>query len=138
MATVDNVNLCGRNIATIGFRFGGIEGGFVLAPDDQQARLLFAHPGLPLGIVLDVGAVVVKKIALNFYLAGAIEKVEFIGPEIRIVTFNIGIVDDVAGARGFERQEIDSQGGLFGGAIGPEGAAGFPVGTEPGVVRNGI
>ena len=78
----------------------GIERQFVFAPNHQQARLVFLHPGLPLRIVFDVGAIVVEKIDLNVALSRAIEKIIFIGVEIGIVALDVGIVTDVACLRG--------------------------------------
>ena len=90
MGAVDDVDFGFRNVAAIGFRLGGIERGFILAPEDEQARLLFAHPGLPFRVVVDVGAVVVEEVALNVGLARLVEKGEFIGPEIRSVGASFG------------------------------------------------
>src|SRR5216683_2965592 len=44
----------------------------LLAPNHQQARLLLTHPSLPPRIAFDVGAVVVKEVALNLDLTGLI------------------------------------------------------------------
>jgi hypothetical protein len=37
-------------------------------------------------------AVVVEEVALNVGLAGPVEKGEFIGPQIRVIAFHVGIV----------------------------------------------
>jgi hypothetical protein len=51
---------------------------------------------LPLGIILNIGAVVVEEVALNVRLAGLVEKIIFIGPEIRVGALDVGIVADMA------------------------------------------
>src|ERR1700722_3220815 len=99
MAGVENVNFCLRNVLAVAFWFAGIEREIVLTPDHQQPRLFLAHPGLPLGVGVDVGAIVVEQIALNVGLPGLIEKIKFIGPEIRVVAFDVGIVSYMAGTR---------------------------------------
>src|SRR2546426_11245462 len=81
----------------------------VFAPEDEQPRPRLAHPGLPLGVGLDVGAVVVEEVALDVGLAWPTEKREFIGPEIRVVTFHVGIVPDMARPGRRQRQEICAQ-----------------------------
>src|SRR5439155_325877 len=50
-------------------------------------------------VSVNVRAVVVEEIALNVGLASLIEKVEFIGPEIRVIAFHVGIVSDMARPR---------------------------------------
>src|SRR5271156_5868520 len=104
MWAVDDVYFRLGHVAAIRFGLGGIEGRFVFSPDDQQARLIFLHPGLPAGIGGDIGAVIVEKIALNIDFAGAVEKREFVVPQIGVVAFEVGIVADVARARGLQRQ----------------------------------
>ena len=49
MGAVDDVDFGFRNVAAKGFRLGGIERGFILAPEDEQARLLFAQFPAPGG-----------------------------------------------------------------------------------------
>ena len=51
---------------------------------------------MPAGIGGDVGAVIVKKIALNIDFAGTVEKREFVVPQIGIVALEVRIVADVA------------------------------------------
>src|SRR5258707_1505453 len=82
---------------------------FHTCPNHQQARLFLAHPCLPLGIILNIGAVVVEEIALNVRLSWLDEKIIFIGPEIRVVALDVGIVADVARARGRKREKICAQ-----------------------------
>src|SRR5579862_8339664 len=120
VAAIDDVDFGFGDVAAIGFRLGGVERGFILPPDDQEAGLILAHPGLPLGIVVDVGAVVVEEVALNFGLAGLVEKIIFVGPEIGVVAFEVGIVADVARAGGRERKQIGAKRGFVGGAISPK------------------
>src|SRR6266481_5381773 len=72
VAAIDNVDFGLRHIAAIGFGFRGVERGLILTPDHQQSRLLLSHPSLPFGVTLDVGAVVVEKVALDVGLAGLI------------------------------------------------------------------
>jgi len=95
MTGVEKVNLSVRHIVAIGLR-REIEREVLLAPDHQQERLLLAHPCLPLGVILHVRAVAVEEIALNVALARLLEKIKFIGPEIRVIAFDVGIVADMA------------------------------------------
>src|ERR1700692_3067785 len=95
MTGVENVNLGVRNILPVALRLAEVEGEVILTPDHQQLRLLLAHPSLPLGVGVDVRAVVVKEVALNVCLVGLVEKGKFIGPEIRVVAFDVGIVPDM-------------------------------------------
>src|SRR5258706_9222262 len=67
---VENVDFGVRHVAAIGFGFRKLEGQVVLPPEDEQPRLLLAHPRLPLRIVVDVRAVVVEEIALDVGLPG--------------------------------------------------------------------
>src|SRR6266481_3998338 len=106
VSCIENVNLSVRYIPAIGFRLREFEREVIFAPNHQQARLLLAHPCLPFGICLDVGAVVVKQVALNVGLAGLVEKCEFIGPEIRVIAIHVRIVPDMARPRSRERKEI--------------------------------
>ena len=80
VTSVDNVDFSVRHILAVAFRLAGVEREFILAPDHQQSRQLLAHPGLPLGIIFDVRAVVVEEVNLNLALAGLVEKVKLIGP----------------------------------------------------------
>ena len=98
MTTVDNVHFGVGHISPVGFRLGGVKRRLILAPNHQQARLLLTHPGLPFGIVFDVGAVVVEEIALNLGLAGLTEKRKFIRPQVGVVAFHV-VASNVAGPR---------------------------------------
>src|SRR6266478_6575158 len=80
MARIENMYFGLRHVAAIGLRFRKLKRQIVFAPDHQQARLLLAHPSLPLRVGVDVRAVVVEEVALNLGLAGLVEKVEFISP----------------------------------------------------------
>src|ERR1700689_5195313 len=72
MAAVNNVDLGVRNILAVTLRLARVKRCFVFAPDHEQPRLLLAHPFLPFRIGVDVGSVVVEKIALYLSLAGPI------------------------------------------------------------------
>jgi hypothetical protein len=50
-----------------------------------------AHPRLPFRVGVDVRSIIVEKIALNVGLAGLIQKVKLVGPQIRVVAFDVGI-----------------------------------------------
>src|SRR5439155_15808729 len=108
-----------------------IEREVILAPDHQQARPLLAHPCLPLRIGLHVGSIVVEQIALNVGLAGLIEKIKFIGPEIGVIAIHVGIVSDVARARRRQRQEICAKRAFVGSAIGPKARRVFQFAPRP-------
>ena len=73
---------------------------------------------MPPGIVFDVGAIVVEEVALNLDLAGLIEKVKFVRPEIRVVACCVWVVTSVAASRRLKRQEIYAQPAFVGSAIG--------------------
>ena len=99
VARIEDVDFGLRHVAAIGLRFRKLERQIVFAPNDEKPRLLVSHPSLPLRVSVDVRAVVVEEIALNVGLARLIEKVEFIGPEIRVIAFHVGIVADMARSR---------------------------------------
>src|SRR5260370_927518 len=63
----------------------------MLTPNRQQPRLPFAHPCLPLGVGVDIRAVVVEEVALNIHLAGLAKKGKFIRPEIRGIALDVRI-----------------------------------------------
>src|ERR1700704_4225139 len=90
MTCIEDMDFGLRHVAAIILRFRKLEGQVVFAPKDEKPRLLLAHPCLPLGVGVDVRAVVVEEVALNVGLAGLIEKVKFIGPEIRVIAFHVG------------------------------------------------
>src|SRR5216684_5814892 len=70
VSCVENVNLSVRYIAAIGLGLREFKREVILAPNHQQSRLPFAHPRLPLGVGVDIRAVVIEEIALNIHLAG--------------------------------------------------------------------
>ena len=127
MARLEQVDFGLRHVAAIGLRFRKLEGQVVLPPEDQEPRLLLAHPGLPLGVGVHVRAVVVEEVTLNVGLAGLAEKGKLIGPEIRVIAFCVRIASDMARARRRQRQEIRAQRVFVGGAIGPKGTPRLPV-----------
>src|ERR1700689_3233665 len=100
MSSIYDVDFRLGNVAAIRLRLRGVERRLILAPDHQQTWLLLAHPSVPLGVSVHVGAVVVEEVALNVALAGLIEKIIFVGPEIGVMAFDVGIVADVTRARG--------------------------------------
>ena len=132
MPAVHDVHFGFRHVAAIGLRLRGIERAFIFAPNHQQARLFLAHPGLPLGVSIHVSAVIVEEVALNVRLARLVEKIKFIGPEIRVMALDVGIVADVACARGGKREKICAQRAFVGGAIGPESSTRFPIRAQAG------
>src|SRR6476646_2878334 len=106
MARIENVDFCLGYIFSVAFWFTGIERKIVLAPDHQQTRLLLAHPRLPFRISFHICSVVIEQVALNIGLAGLIEKVEFISPEIGVIAFHLRIVPDMTRPRRLKREEI--------------------------------
>src|ERR1700674_287714 len=96
MTRIEDVDLGLRHVAAIGLGLRELERLVVLAPQDEKPRLLFAHPGLPPGVGVDVRAVVVEEVALDVGLAGLVEKGEFIRPEIRVVAFDVWVAPDMA------------------------------------------
>ena len=99
VARIEDVDFGLRHVAAIGLRFRKLERQIVFAPNDEKPRLFVSHQNLPLRLSVGVRAVVVEEIALNVGLARLIEKVEFIGPEIRVIAFHVGIVSDMARPR---------------------------------------
>src|SRR5882724_2680614 len=138
MTRIQNMDFGLRHVAAIGLRFRKLERQVVSAPKDEKARLLLAHPSLPLGVGVDVCAVVVKEVALNVGLAGLIEKGKFIGPEIRVIAFHVRIVSDMARPRRRQRQEICAKGAFVGSAIGPKGPPRLPIRPQAFVVRHSV
>src|SRR6476659_4820601 len=98
MSGLEYMDVCVGHVPPICLRLGQLEGLVVLAPDDQKPGLVLLHPGLPPGISVDVGAVIVEEIALDLCLPRLSEESVFIGPEIGIVALHVGIVADVAGS----------------------------------------
>ena len=74
MSCVENVNLSVRYIPAIGLRLREFEREVILAPNHQQPRLPFVHPRLPLGVGVDVRAVVIEEVALNVHLTRLTKK----------------------------------------------------------------
>ena len=99
MPSIHDVYLCLWHITVVRLRFGGVERELILTPDHQKAGLFLAHPGLPPGVGVHVGPVIIKEIALNIGLAGLVKKGKFIGPEVRVVALNIGVAADMTRAR---------------------------------------
>jgi hypothetical protein len=67
-------------VFAVAFGLAGIEGQVVFAPEDEEAGLRLLHPCLPFWIGVDIGAVVVKEVALNLGLAGGVEEGVLVGP----------------------------------------------------------
>src|SRR5207253_6523185 len=127
MARIEHVDFGFGHVATIGLRFGKLEGQVVLSPEDEQPRLPLAHPSLPLGVGVDVGAVVVEEVALNVGLAGLVEKSKLIGPAIGVITFHLGLAADVACLRRRQRQDIGAKRTSVRRAIAPTGPPRLPT-----------
>src|SRR6266853_156185 len=138
MTCIEDVDFGLWHVPAIGVRFRKLERQIVFAPEDQKPRLLLAHPSLPLGIGVDVRAVVVEEVALNVGLAGLVEKGKFIGPEVRIIELDVGIVPDMARPGRLQRQEICAKRAFIRGAVGPEGPPRLPIRAQAFVVRHGI
>src|ERR1700759_2876512 len=100
MTGIKDVDFGLRHIVSVSFRLAEIEGEIVLTPDYEQTRLLLAHPGLPFRISVDVRSIIVEEIALNFGLAGLVQEVKLVHPQVRCVTLHAGIVADMALSRG--------------------------------------
>src|ERR1700722_8161844 len=126
VAGVENVNLGVGHVLPIALRLAEIERQVMLAPDHQQTRLLLAHPGLPLGIGVDVRSIVVEEVGLNIRLSRLAQKRELVGPKIRVVRFRIRIIARMASARRGQRKEIGAKGTFVGGPIRPKGATRLP------------
>jgi len=138
MTRIEDVEFSLRHVAAMGFRFRKLETQAVFPPEDEKPRLLLAHPSLPLGVGVDVRAVVVEEVALNVGLAGLVEKGKFIGPEIRVIAFHVGIVPDMARPRRRQRQEIGANRAFIRSPIGPKGPPRLPIRPQAFVVRNRV
>jgi len=69
---------------------------------------------------------------------GLVEKIIFIGPQIRVVTFHVGIVAHVSRTRGREREQIFTQRAFVCRAIGPIRTPRFPIRAQAGVMRHRV
>src|SRR4051794_40753444 len=99
MTGVENMNLGAGHILAIALRLARVEREIILAPDNQQTRLLLAHPRLPLRIGVHISAIIVEQIALNLRLPRLIQKSKLVRPQIRIVAVDVWIVSDMARPR---------------------------------------
>jgi hypothetical protein len=61
---------------------------------------------LPPRIGVHIGSVVVEQVTLNLGLAGLVEKMEFVGPQIWVIAFDIGIVSDMPSPCCGQRKKI--------------------------------
>src|SRR5260370_38995225 len=96
------------------------------------------HASLAPGIVFEVGAVVVKEVALNLDLTGLIEKSKFICPQIGVIAFHVRIASDMARPRRLQRQEVGTQRASVDSTISPIGPTRLPVPPQAFVVRHSI
>ena len=138
MPTIDDVYFCLWHVTAVRLRFGGVERELILTPDHQKAGLFLAHPGLPLGVGVDVGPVIIEEIALNIGLAGLVKKGKLIGPQIRVVALNIGVAADMTRARCRHRQKISAEGTFVGSTIRPKVPPRLPISPQAFVVRDSI
>src|SRR6476660_8567675 len=138
MTSIEDVDIGFRHIFAVTFRFSEIEREIVLTPDHEQTWLTLLHPCLPFRIGVDVRLIIVEKIALNLGLAGLIQEVKLVGPQIRIITLHIRIVSDMARPRRLQRQKICAQRVFIGGAIFPKFPPRFPIRTQTFIVSDGI
>src|ERR1700722_17783433 len=100
---VENVDLRGRYVAAIGLRLRGFERRVVFAPKHEKPWQVTGHPRLPLGIRLNIRAVVVEQVALNVGLAGLVQKCEFIAPEIGVIALDVRIAPQMPRPRRRQR-----------------------------------
>ena len=131
MASIEDVDFGFRHIFAVTFRFSEIEREIVPTPNHEQTWLSLLHPCLPFRIGVDVRSIIVEKITLNFGLAGLVEKIKFIGPEIRVIAFRIGIIPNMARPRGWQREEICAQCAFVGRAISPKSTPRLPIRPNP-------
>lgn len=87
---VEDVDFGAGIILLVGFSAGDCEGGVVAAPYDKEGRLMVAEPLLPFGVGFDVVLVVVEEVELDIRLAGLVEEIVFIGPEVGVVERGVG------------------------------------------------
>src|SRR2546428_13505769 len=96
MPRIEDMHKSTPHAPPVRLRLRPVERQIVLSPDHKESWLRLAHPRLPLGIGLDICAVVVEEIALNVGLARLIEKGELVRPEIRVVPVYVRIVADMS------------------------------------------
>src|SRR6266481_5327099 len=120
MTRIEDMNKSIPHVPPVRLRLRPVERQIVLAPDHKESWLRLAHPRLPLGIGLDICAVVVEEIALNVGLTRLTEKGELVRPEIRVVPVYVRIVADVSCPCGGERKKIGPQRALVGHAVAPK------------------
>jgi hypothetical protein len=106
VSCVEDVNFRLWYILAVAFRFAEIEREVVLAPKNQKFWLRLLEPCLPLWISIDIRTVVIEEIALDLRLPWRIQKCVLIGPKIRIIELDLGIVSDMARLRGCQRQQV--------------------------------
>src|ERR1700722_20420666 len=135
---VENVDLRGRYVATMGARRGEVERRVVTPPQHQKPGTVPDHPRLPLGIGIDIPAVVVEQVALNISLAGLAQICEFIRPEIGVIALDVRIAPYMPRPRRRQQQQITTQGRFVGGTIRPKGAPRLPNRPQAIVMRHGV
>src|ERR1017187_6099315 len=138
VSCVEYMDLRIRHILAVALRLAEIEREIVLAPQNEELWLCLPHPRLPLGIGLDVLAVIVEEIALNLRLPRSVQKGKLIGPEIWVIELDVRIVSDVARLRGCQRKKVLTQRFFICGSVGPECPPRCPVRSESFVVSDRI
>ena len=88
-------------------------------------------------VVNDTVPAPVPLVTASFSL-GLVEKGKFIGPEIRVIAFHVGVVPDMARPRRRQRQEIGAKRAFVGRAIGPKGPPRLPMRPQAFVVRHSV
>src|SRR6202043_3471655 len=133
---VEDVDFRVRYVLAIAPRLAQVKREIVFAPDDQKLWAGIPEPGLPLGVGVDVRAVVIEKVTLNIHLAGLAKKGKFIGPQIGVIAFHVGIASDMTRPRRLQRQQVGTKRAFVGGAVGPKGPTRLPYRAQALVVRH--
>src|SRR5215469_7012165 len=94
-----------------------------LAPENERLRLLLLQKGLPLGIKLDIRAIVIEEIELNLFRARPLKKVNVHVPVVRADKLGPGMPVGVNGLDGVRKQERADGFFRFGRAVLPVVAA---------------
>jgi hypothetical protein len=92
MSGVEDVKFSVWHIPAVSFRLREVERWVVLPPYHLQARPPLGHPSLPRGVRVNVSAVVVEEVGLNVGLTRLAKKCILIGPQIRVVALDPGII----------------------------------------------
>ena len=68
----------------------------------------------------------------------AVDEGKLVGPQVGVISLDVGVVTHVAGTRGGKREEVGAKPALVGLSVFPKRSSGFPIRAKTFVVRHGI